>query len=46
MLKLDIEKAFDTVSWEFLLEILEARGFSSRWRSIIAILLSTASTRI
>ncbi|KAM0914464.1 hypothetical protein ACQ4PT_011473 [Festuca glaucescens] len=46
MLKLDIEKAFDTVSWEFLLEILAARGFGQKWRDWIAILLGTASTRI
>jgi hypothetical protein len=46
MIKLDIEKAFDTVSWEFLLKILAARGFSLRWRNRIAILLATASTKI
>ncbi|KAM0877047.1 hypothetical protein ACQ4PT_035764 [Festuca glaucescens] len=46
MLKLDIEKAFDTVSWEFLLEILAARGFSQRFHDMIAALLSTATTRI
>jgi hypothetical protein len=46
MLKLDIEKAFDTVSWQFLLEVLEARGFSLHCRDLIAALLASASTKI
>lgn len=46
LLKLDIAKAFDTVSWPFLLQVLEHRGFGPRWRNCIALLLSTASTRI
>lgn len=28
LFKLDICKAFDTVSWEYMLELLERRGFS------------------
>jgi hypothetical protein len=31
LLKLDISKAFDTVNWVFLLELLQAWGFSTRW---------------
>jgi hypothetical protein len=31
LLKLDISKAFDTLSWPFLLELLNARGFGPRW---------------
>jgi len=46
LLKLDISKAFDTVSWQFLLEILQAWGFGARWRGWISLLLSTPSTRI
>jgi hypothetical protein len=31
MLKIDISKAFDTISWKFLLDVLHALGFSTRW---------------
>jgi hypothetical protein len=33
LLKMDISKAFDSVSWEYLLEVLEHRGFPARWRN-------------
>lgn len=46
LLKLDIAKAFDTVSWPFLLQLLRFLGFDQRWIDWIAVLLSTASTRI
>ena len=31
VIKLDYEKAYDRVNWEFLFEILAARGFDSMW---------------
>lgn len=43
-LKLDIAKAFDDVSWEYLLELLQVLGFSTRWRDWIAWMLSTSSS--
>ncbi|XP_022680012.1 uncharacterized protein LOC111256374 [Setaria italica] len=46
LIKLDISKAFDTVSWPFLLQVLQACGFGGKWREWIAILVSTASTRV
>jgi hypothetical protein len=31
ILKLDFEKAYDKVSWPFLLEVLERKPFSGKW---------------
>lgn len=46
LLKLDISKAFDSVDWTFLLQVLQAMGFGERWREWISALVSTASTCI
>jgi len=40
-LKLDFRKAFDSVSWDSLLAILEARGFDSKWIGWISTILNT-----
>ena len=45
-LKLDISKAFDSVDWAFLLEILSHLGFGTVWRNLIANLLQSASTQV
>ena len=31
VLKLDYEKAYDRVSWDFLKEMLLSRGFGNKW---------------
>lgn len=46
LLKIDITKAFDSVAWNFLLEVLTHMGFGMRWRNWISSILSTASTTI
>lgn len=35
ILKLNYEKAYDRVSWNFIFQILECRGFSEKWISWI-----------
>jgi hypothetical protein len=46
LLKVDIARAFDSVSWPFLLDILKHVGFPTAWLDWIATLLSTANTRM
>ena len=33
--KLDMEKAYDRVEWDFLVAVMERLGFDSRWRALI-----------
>jgi hypothetical protein len=41
-IKLDISKAFDSISSIFLLETLQALGFGQRWGDWIATVLATS----
>lgn len=44
--KLDFAKAFDSVSWSFLKDVLLARGFPNRWIKWIDHLLTSSSSRV
>jgi hypothetical protein len=46
LLKMDISKAFDFVSWPFLLEVLHHMGFRYIWRNIISGLLCSSTTQV
>ena len=41
--KLDIEKAYDHISWDFLFQIMEKMGFGRKWISWIKCCISTAT---
>jgi hypothetical protein len=45
-LKLDISKAFDSVGWAYLLEVLTALGFGQAWRDWICLSLASATSRV
>jgi hypothetical protein len=45
-IKLDISKAFDSIGWSFMLDVLEALGFSIKWRDWIAALLGTTTSKV
>jgi hypothetical protein len=46
VVKLDIEKAFDSMEWEFLSKILSLLGFNSRWIQWISQCITTSSFSI
>lgn len=46
ILKLDYEKAYDEVNWEFLLDILRKRGFGDRWIGWIKLILESGSVGV
>lgn len=43
---MDIAKAFDSVHWSYMLEVLKGFGFGQKWTDMIAWLLSTSSSRV
>ncbi|KAM5546473.1 hypothetical protein ABKV19_002467, partial [Rosa sericea] len=45
-IKVDIAKAFDTLNWQFLLQVLKQFGFSSRFRDMVHTILQSARLSI
>ncbi|GKE23399.1 putative RNA-directed DNA polymerase, partial [Tanacetum coccineum] len=46
LFKVDFEKAFDCVNWNFLLDVMRQMGFGVKWRNWIASCLSSASISV
>lgn len=45
-LKLDIAKAFGTVRWDCLMEVMQQLGFGNRWRCWVSSLLASANSSV
>ncbi|GKA08346.1 putative RNA-directed DNA polymerase [Tanacetum coccineum] len=46
LFKVDFKRAFDSVNWNFLLDVMRQMGFGSKWRTWIASCLSSASISV
>lgn len=46
LLKLDFEKAYDKINWNFLFECLNQRGFKEKWCKWIGIVMTTGTLSV
>ncbi|XP_020266417.1 uncharacterized protein LOC109841906 [Asparagus officinalis] len=46
MVKIDFTKAFDSINWNFLINLLKVQGFGQRWCSWIYNIISTSSCAV
>ncbi|WOL05064.1 hypothetical protein Cni_G13787 [Canna indica] len=45
-IKVDFEKAFDSVNWDFITDLLSARGFPPHWIRWVSFLLNSAASSL
>jgi hypothetical protein len=45
-MKLDISRAFDSVRWDFMLELMQRLGFGQRWRDLLCLLWGSTTSKI
>lgn len=45
-MKLDIAKAFDSVNWGYIIEVMQQMGFGQRWRDMISLLFASSSSKV
>ena len=46
ILKIDFEKAFDTIEYEAIVQIMRAKGFDEKWISRVKQFLSSGSSSV
>ena len=46
LFKLDIRKAFDSIRWDYIVDLLQRRGFPSKFQDWLTVLFSTSSSCI
>jgi hypothetical protein len=46
LFKLDIKKAFDSVRWDYLMDLLQHLGFPPRFQDLISATLSSSTSRV
>jgi hypothetical protein len=45
-IRLDIAKAFDSVHWSYILEVLRGFGFGNRWCDLVSFILASSSSKV
>jgi hypothetical protein len=46
LIKLDIAKAFDSVRWDYILDLMQRLGYPQMWHALVSQLFSTTTSRV